>query len=141
MRAARKNTLIGFSRHIESQARFAVEPPMVMATMQRGEFFTAATSHRYQELAATSPLIAIFGEDLPDDLGERVRGVALEPSDPLCRDWTVLMLGPYTAAALVAREQRRGDDVPDAARLFDVAITHDRSLVTMCVRSLLDRML
>lgn len=142
VRTARKSALMAFSHHLESQALHAADPPMVMTALQRACYFTRDTRHRYRKLAARLPLVAVFGEEVPDELGPGVRGVALDPSDPLCLEWTVLMLGPHAAGALVAREHddHRVTGTPDGERRFDVAITHDRALVTRCARSLLERM-
>jgi DICT domain-containing protein len=114
--------------------------PMVLATVQRHQNFTAATRRRYLDMATTSPLVAIFGDDVPADLGPGIRGIHLDPSDPLRAEWTVLALGAQTAAALIAREC---DDQPacrEGDRLFDFTITYDRSVVTAAARNLLARM-
>lgn len=137
---ARKGTLMSFTRHIESQARNAADPPMLLTALQRAEYFTPATRNRYHDLATRLPLVAIFGQSLPEDLGLGLRGVPLDPADPLCLEWTVLTLGPHSAAALTAREADQTGVVRDGDRRFDVAITHNRDLVTQCARSLLDRM-
>ncbi|MCF6387041.1 EAL domain-containing protein [Mycobacterium sp. MBM] len=139
VRTARKATLIPFSRQIEAQARLATDPPMVMASVQLADHFTRPTSVRYSKLAQTSALVAVFGRGLPTDLGSGVRGVDLDPRDPLCGQWIVLILGPHHCAALVAREQDSSESVPDSERRFDFAITYDRVLVTVIARSLLDR--
>lgn len=138
-RTARKATLIPFSRHIEAQARHATDPPMVLTAVQRAEHFTGSTRARYREIAATSPLVAIFGAGLPADLGAGIRGVDLDPADPLCALWIVLILGPHHAAALIAREQDAVGSVPEGERRFDLIITYDRVLVTVVARNLLDR--
>ena len=142
VRTARKQTLIALSRHIESHAERATDPPMMFTALQRDEYFTGATRERYRQLARRSPLVSIFGERLPDDLGSGVRGVELQPSDPLCAEWTVISLGPQNATALIARERdahhdnaRREED-----RRFDFVITYNRPLVTAAVRGLLERM-
>ena len=142
IRTARKDTLVAFSRHIETQAWHAADPPMLMAALQRGRHLTPATHACYEDLATRLPLVAVFGADLPEDPGSGLRYVPLAPSDPLCREWAVVMLGPHTAAALLAREQDSPDAeaVPDHERRFDLVMTHDRALVTSCARSLLDRM-
>lgn len=142
VRTARKETLIALSRHIESQAEHAVDPPMVFTALQREQFLTPLTSRRYRSLATTCPLVAVFGETLPANLGGGVRGVGIDRSDPLCAEWIVVALGPQNATALIAREHddnhdRRRDD---ADRRFDFVITYDRDLVTTAVRGLLDRM-
>ena len=61
-------------------------------------------------------------------------------SDPLCAEWTVVVLGPHTAAALLGRERTDNDSAADDDRRFDFVVTYDRSLVTMAARNLLDCM-
>jgi hypothetical protein len=139
VRTARKATLIPFSRHMEAQARHAPDPPMVLTSLQRVEHFTESTRARYREIAATSPLVAIFGRGLASNLGPGIRGVDLDPADPLCAQWIVLILGPHHAAALIAREQDAVGPVSEGERRFDLVITYDRVLVTVVARNLLDR--
>ncbi|MCV7226584.1 sensor domain-containing phosphodiesterase [Mycolicibacterium komossense] len=142
LRTGRKKTLTAFSRHIEDQASYTADPPMVLATLQQAENFTAATRRRYLDLAQTSPLVAMFGEHLPPCLEPKIRGVHLSQTDPLRAEWTVLALGAQLSVALIAREradvenERRADD----DRRFDFTITYDRSLVTAVARNLLGRM-
>lgn len=141
MRTARKQTLIAFSRHIEGQACHAADPPMLLTALQQADYFTSATRRRYQNLADALPLVAVFGQNLPAELGKGVRGVHLPPEDPLCTEWTVLTLGPHTAAALLAREHSYAGGRPrEEDRRFDFVITYDRSLVTAAARNLLGRM-
>ncbi|CAN5671963.1 hypothetical protein BH09ACT8_BH09ACT8_39710 [soil metagenome] len=139
VRTARKATLVPFSRHMEAQARHATDPPMVLTTVQRVENFSEHTRARYRRIATSSPLVAIFGVGLPGALGPGIRGVDLDPADPLCALWIVLILGPHHAAVLIAREQDVVGSVPESERRFDLAITYDRILVTVVARSLLDR--
>jgi EAL domain-containing protein (putative c-di-GMP-specific phosphodiesterase class I) len=135
---ARKPTLLALSRNIETQAVQTGDAPLVLAAIQHTRHYTAATRARYLALAESSPVVAVFGEHLPADLGPGIRGVGLAPDDPLCAEWIVLALGPLTTTALIGRETEPGSTAPD--RRFDFAITHDRSLVTAIARSLLDRM-
>jgi DICT domain-containing protein len=139
VRTARKATLKSFSRHMEAQARHAVDPPIVLTSLQRAANFTASTQKRYRELAASSPFVTIFGLGLPSDLAPGIRRVDLDPADPLCAQWIVLALGPHHAAALIARECDVSGSVPEDERRFDFTITYDRVLVTAVARSLLDR--
>lgn len=103
--------------------------------------YTGVTARRYRQLAGSCPLVAVFGRQMPVDLGHGVRGVHLAPEDPLCQEWTVLALGAHTSVALIARERLvDGEDVnSDADRRFDFVMTHDRSLVTRAARNLLVR--
>lgn len=141
LRTARKEILTALSRHIEDQATHTADPPIVLSTLQDARYLTTGTSRRYLRLAQSSPLVAIFGQELPPDLGSGIRGVALSSTDPLCSEWTVVALGAQTAVALIAREcsDRRGG--PDRDRRFEFTITYNRSLVTAVTRTLLDRML
>ncbi len=142
VRTARKATLMAFSRHIETQAAHSADPSMVLSAMQSAQHVTKSTRQRYCELARTSPLVAIFGEDVPVDLGPGVRGGPLHPADPLCSEWIVLALGSHNAAALIARERDGSDDaLPEGDRRFDFVITYERALVTAAARNLLDRLL
>lgn len=142
-RTARKKTLTAFSRHIEDQASHTADPPMVLATLQHAQHFAAATRRRYLDLAQSSPLVAIFGQHLPSDLGPGIRGVHLGPDDPLRTEWAVLALGAQIAVALIAREchDHRNQQQPDNDRRFDFTITYNRSLVTAAANNLLDRIL
>jgi EAL domain-containing protein (putative c-di-GMP-specific phosphodiesterase class I) len=138
LRVARKHVVEAFSHHIEDQARHSVDHPIVLAALQRAEDFSGASRQMYRELAAISPLVAVFGCDMPDDLGDGIRGVALQPGDPLCEEWAVVTLGADTCRALVAREladpvDRYGD------RRFEFLITSDRAIVTKAARNLLAR--
>jgi hypothetical protein len=141
-RRATKATLTAFSRQIEIQAQCASDPPMLLTALQHARYFTGRTQRDYCEFATRSPLVAVFGQQLPADLGPGVRGVALNAGDTLRAEWVVLMLGPHTATALIAREYRDQDKLPsrDQDRRFDFIITYDRSLVTAAARNLLDRM-
>jgi EAL domain-containing protein (putative c-di-GMP-specific phosphodiesterase class I) len=143
VRPVRKDSLLVLSRYVESQASHATDQPMVLAAVQRAQHFTGHTRRRYLDLAATSPLVAVFGQGLPTDLGSGIRGIPLDPSDAFCAEWIVLTLGPNTAAALTAREHEDAfnRNCPDGDRRFDLAITNDRLLVTMAASNMLHRML
>ncbi|MET0698034.1 MAG: EAL domain-containing protein [Mycobacterium sp.] len=140
-RIARKQTLTAFSQHIEAQAGDTHDHPMVLTALQQDQYFTPAIRDRYEELAQSSPLVAVFGQHLPTDLGNQVRGVRLSPTDPLSTEWTVLALGPQISVALIGREcdsqvnRNRADD----DRRFDFTITYNRALVTAVAHNLLNR--
>jgi DICT domain-containing protein len=66
-----------------------------------------------------------------------VRGADLGDDDPLRGEWSVAVLGPHFAAALVAVDL--GDDGPEHDRRFDFALTYDRELVTEAAAALMRR--
>jgi EAL domain-containing protein (putative c-di-GMP-specific phosphodiesterase class I) len=138
LRVARKDVVATFSRHIEEQARHAVDRPMVLAALQRARDFSTDSRQLYQDLAATSPLVVVLGRDVPADLGGGVRGVELQPGDPLCEEWVVVTLGADTCRALVARVLA-GPARHDGDHRFEFLITSDRALVTRAARSLMNR--
>jgi EAL domain-containing protein (putative c-di-GMP-specific phosphodiesterase class I) len=142
-RTERKDTVLALSRYLEQQALEATDPPMVLTALQRAEFFTTATRDQYQRLAGPCPLVAVFGHDLAADLGSGVRGFSFDVDDPLSSEWIVLTVGAATVAALIAREHADNARYAgrDGDRLFEVAITNDRTLVTEVARNLLKRML
>jgi EAL domain-containing protein (putative c-di-GMP-specific phosphodiesterase class I) len=138
LRVARRHVVAGFVRQIVEQARHSSDHPIVVAAVQRAQEFPHAERELFGELAATSPLVVVLGQDMPADVGAGVRGVELHPDDPLCQEWVVVMLGADTCRALVARElgslARHDSD-----RRFEFLITSDRGLVTRAARSLLSR--
>lgn len=142
-RTARKEILTALSRNIEDQATHTADPPMVLSALHQAAHFSVGTRRRYRDLAQSCPLVAIFGPELPPDLGFGIRGVAITWTDPLCSEWTVVALGSQMAVALIAREceDSRSQLGPDKDRRFEFTITYNRALVTAVARSLLDRML
>jgi EAL domain-containing protein (putative c-di-GMP-specific phosphodiesterase class I) len=142
VRTARKATLTAFSRQIETTVKHGTETPLVFTALQDVQNYEGVTARRYRQLAGTCPLVAVFGREMPVDLGHGVRGVTLAPEDPLCREWTVVALGAHTSVALIARERLVDGEyaTSDGDRRFDFVMTHDRSLVTRAARNLLDRM-
>ncbi|BBY26170.1 sensor domain-containing phosphodiesterase [Mycolicibacterium sediminis] len=140
-RVVRKDTLLAFTRQIERLAGAADSPPMILTTLQHVRYFSGATEATYRRLAETSPLVAVFGQLVPEDIHPRIRGVDLVAGDPLCREWALVILGPDCSAALIAREWDEPDSSEDDGdRRFDMAMTFDRSRVTLAARMLLDHM-
>ena len=132
-----KRLLLPMSHHLEDQARAGGEPAVVLGCFQHERFYTPATRRRYDTLAGATALAGALGVGLDLGSDSAVRSANLSPFDPLCDEWNVIVVGPFFAAALVARDL--GDDGPDSERRFDFAITHDRSLVLAAARAALQR--
>jgi EAL domain-containing protein (putative c-di-GMP-specific phosphodiesterase class I) len=141
-RKERKDTVLALARYLEQQALESADPPMVLTVLPRTCTFSAPSRERALALADASPLVAVFGSAVTDDMGHGVRGVTLDVDDPLTREWIVVILGATTAAALAAREHVADDDVHPCGRdrFFDVAVTSDRTLVSRVARMLLRRL-
>ena len=127
--------LLSLSRCLEAKAFDAAEPPMLLATLQEGRFFTRRTAQRYANIAATAAMVAVLATDLPSNIVPGVRGIALGSDDPLVEEWNVLVVGPHFAGALVARDL--GDSGPDMDRRFTYTLSYDRALVLEAARALL----
>ena len=134
--------MIELSDHIERLALTAESPPIVLTTLQKAENFTPAMRRKYATIAKRCPLVAVFGERVPIELEPGVRGVHLERGDALSREWIILVIGPETAAALIARERRCPESAAGQSNEghFDTVITFDRERVTAAARILLDRL-
>ena len=136
-RVARKSQLLGMSHHLERQAVQLPAPPLLLAAFEHADFFTIPTRERYSQYAQRCTLVAAFGVGLDAEPAPGVRGAPLDPADPLAAEWTVVVLSPHFAAALIARDM--GDGGPDQDRLFEFALTHDRRRVTAAARCLIER--
>ncbi len=139
LRTVGKPELLAISRQLEDQALRAADTTMVLVALQHARHFTPSTRKRYLALAEISPLVAVFGQDIAAVLSSGLRGIPLAASDPLCAEWNVLILGPHTSSALIARERRDARDQSEWNRQFDCVVTHDRAIITAAARALLDR--
>ena len=142
-RTVRTPTLAALYEHIGGIAASAQDAPIVLATVGADESLDPQTWQMYSAIAETSPLVAVFAQHPPAGLGPRVRSVRIDRRDPLLRDSTILVLGPETACALVARERtcRAGQSLDAEKRRFDMVITYNHDRVTAAARPLLDRLI
>jgi len=127
VRQSRKPLLAAMSRHLERQALTGDPATVVIGTFQRAEYFTPATSRRFAALATTASMVAVFGTGMPEVPVTGVRGHGLADEDELIQEWTIAVVGPHFAAALVARDL--GDSSAEAERRFAYVVTYDRDTV------------
>jgi len=137
VRRADKRLLLALSLQLEAQAASLGESAVIASAFQDAERFTPATRRRYSRLGAHAAFVAALGVGMEAEPAPRVRGAALDPADPLLGEWSVAVLGPHFAAALVAVDL--GDAGPELERRFDFALTYDRDLVVAAVASLVRR--
>ncbi|HRA50074.1 EAL domain-containing protein [Actinotalea sp.] len=136
---APKHLLLPVTRTLELTAMQSRVPPILLSCFQRHAQLTPRTVAAYAELGARLPFVAAFGTDMPAVPAPGVRGVHLDPTDPLVHEWTVVVLGAHESVALVARDL--GDlDVPDAERRFEFTVTHDPVNVAAVAHTLIGRM-
>ena len=140
LRRGSKQLLVDLSSHLEEQAVSWHDNPVIISTFEPDEPLVEDFLDRYAELARQGSFVAVIGADLPPRLrereGQRIEGgiqiASLEDGHRLAEEWSVIVVGPHYAGALVAR---RVDD--DA---YDFAVTHDRRLAVEAGRSLLRRL-
>jgi diguanylate cyclase (GGDEF)-like protein/PAS domain S-box-containing protein len=138
VRRARKPLLAAMSRHLERQAFAGDEATVVLGAFQHHRFLTPATAQRYSGMAANAFLVAGFGEDVPTTPVGGVRGQHLAADDPLRDEWTVVVVSPHFAGALIAHDV--GDAAAEDERRFDYVVTFDRDTVLDAASSLLRRL-
>ena len=128
-----KRTLTALSWAIEDEFCAKAATPYLFGAFQDQSFFDASR-RRWQELARVARaavVLADFGQ--PDPASSPVE-VALGPSSPMHREWTVVCDARELAAALSAWELPGQDDVPDADRLFECVWTVDPAAVRTAAR-------
>lgn len=137
VRRATPDALAAISRDLEELARSTHIDPVVLAVFQHADNFTRSIAWRYRELAEVAALVGVLGVGMEAEPTGGVRGVALDPRDPLAGEWAVVVVSPHVNAALLAREVVEG--APDTGRRFDYVITHDPGLVVDAAEVLLRR--
>ncbi|MGA9859416.1 MAG: diguanylate cyclase [Solirubrobacteraceae bacterium] len=135
--AATKALLLPMSHHLENRALRIGEGAVILSAFQAAKHFTPATVRRYETLVRGSSLVAALGAGLGPEPVAGVRGAHIDPDDPLAGEWSVVVIGPHFAGALVAQDL--GDAGPDPARRFVFATAYDRGLVIAAARTLLSR--
>jgi EAL domain-containing protein (putative c-di-GMP-specific phosphodiesterase class I) len=138
VRRGTKELLLAMATSIELQAAGEGEGLVLLSSFQEARFFGPETRARYRRLAECSALVGALGVGLEGAPEPGVRGASLLRSEPLRGEWNVCAIGPYFAAAFVARDL--GDTGPDDTRRFDFVMTHDRERVISATRALMVRL-
>ncbi len=135
--AATKELLLPMSHLLENRALRIGEGSVILSAFQSAEHFTPATARRYETLARSASLCAALGVGLGEEPIPGVRGASLAEGDPLAGEWSVLVIGPHFAGALVAQDL--GDQGLDRQRRFSFTTSYDRGLVIAAARTLVER--
>lgn len=133
-RTTTKQLLMPMSRHIEARA-VAGESCVLLSAFQHARHFTPATTRRYERIAPQLSLVGALGVGMAQNPARGVRGGLIRPENPLASEWTVTVVGPHDAVALIARDTGIGDS--DSSRIFEYVITHHRPTVVAAARSLI----
>jgi EAL domain-containing protein (putative c-di-GMP-specific phosphodiesterase class I) len=132
-----KEELLDASVGLELEAASHGESGIVFGCFQRRDRFTRPVAQRYEALAQVCSFVGAFGAGMPAEPAPGVRGASFAANDRLEGEWSVVVLAPHAAFALVGRDL--GDAGPDLDRRFAHAVTDDRALVAQIARSLMAR--
>ena len=135
VRTASKALLVAMSKHLERQAAVIGESCLVLATFQTAAAFTPA-QRRYSALARGHAYVAVFGSGLADQPAPGVRGIELDPDEPLSLEWNLVIVGPHFAAVLSAR---LNDPAMGTAARWDYVLSYDRDLTVRAATTLMNR--
>ena len=131
----RKSTLLGVSWAIEDEFCAKAAEPVLFGAFQRAEFYDAARP-RWRELARvarSAVVLADFGEEL--EPAAAPAELALAPTSPMLREWTVVCDSAELPAALTAWELPGQDGVPDRDRVFESVWTVEPMAVRTAART------
>ena len=134
---ATKSLLLPMSHAPRAPGARIGEGAVILSAFQDVRHFTPKTIRRYETLARGASLVGALGVGLGHEPVPGVRGAQIDADDPLAGEWSVVVLGPHFAGALVAKDL--GDAGPDRERRFDFAMVYDRGLVIAAAHSLLRR--
>lgn len=132
VRRAGKSQLLSVAVHLEEQAVAWSDGPVVLSTFQDGEDVDVSTTARYSRLADQGSFVAALRPGGALSVGAGVRSAMLPAGHRLGDEWSVVVVGPHYAGALVARQV-----AADPAEGYDYVVTHRRDLVVEAGRSLL----
>ena len=132
VRRAGKAQLLSVAAHLEEQAVAWSEGPVVLSTFQHGEELDVSTTDRYARLAGRGSFVAAMRSGQELDVVDGIRTSVLPDGHRLGEEWSVVVVGPHYAGALVARQV-----ASDPAEGYDYVVTHARDLVIEAGRSLL----
>ncbi|MCU0258163.1 MAG: EAL domain-containing protein [Solirubrobacteraceae bacterium] len=136
-RPATQPLLLAMTEHLEDQAGGLGRTAVLVAAFDRDRRFTDALRGRYARLGADLAFCAVMGRDVPADVAPGVHGAAPGSGDPVHGEWTIAVVGPHYAAALVAHE--RSMPGPDGEPVYDYVLTYDRGVATAVAASLTAR--
>jgi EAL domain-containing protein (putative c-di-GMP-specific phosphodiesterase class I) len=131
---ATRRRLLALSRGLEDRGVHAAEPTVLLTTFQHARHFDLATRRRYTGIAANGILTAVIAEGIEPEPAPGIVGVALDPDEPLNREWTVIVVASQFVGGLFARQHGH------ASGSFDVVTTSDWDVVLAAADVLLRRL-
>jgi EAL domain-containing protein (putative c-di-GMP-specific phosphodiesterase class I) len=137
-RAASGALLLAMTQHLEDKAKSLGRTAVLVAAFDdRERRFTPHLRHRYAQLSRELAYCATVGQGMPGEPAPGVHGGSLAAGDAVGGEWTLAVVSPHFAAALVAHERR--EPGPDGEQLFDYVLTYERECATAVAAALTAR--
>ncbi|MEN0014384.1 MAG: EAL domain-containing protein [Solirubrobacteraceae bacterium] len=135
VQTADKALLLALSRQLELHAFSLGHECVVLGNLQHERHLSRRTADRYADLADRTAFCGLIGAGLSDEPVPGVRGGSYAAGDPLAQEWSVIVISPHFAAAMLAYDL--GDTGADLDRRFSSCLTYDRALVAKAARALM----
>lgn len=144
-----KSSLTALSHAMEDQVLAAGGQPLVIASFQRERFYRQE-AHRYLRIAALTPQVYVLAAPETSFMNgsDHYETVAFEPSDQLCQEWHLVVIGQQYTACLICRERQTtasaidmGEMAVDQTRRFEGIWTFDRQVSYQAADILLERII
>jgi hypothetical protein len=116
-------------RELERQAVRREDCLVLVALGGVADAFPPGTVERYEQLSEPSALTIVYAEGAQPVTGPRFQVTSAGVSNPIRREWDVIVLSSDYAAAVVARAVDRGH--------FEVIATDDRDTVVSAAKAFL----
>jgi EAL domain-containing protein (putative c-di-GMP-specific phosphodiesterase class I) len=137
-RAGALNLLLELSDLLERRAHRARSAAVVLSTFQNAHNVTPAMVQKYDALAQSAALVALFAQDLEAPAHPISFATStIEPADDLAREWNVIVIAPHFSAVLSARQE---DAMGNGSGSFEFIFSRDRRLAVDAARTLVARL-
>ncbi len=120
--------LLAMTQHLEDQAANLGGTALLVAAFDEDRHFCPQARERYAQLGRDLAFCGVVGRGLTGEPAPGVHGAEVLTGDPVGHEWTIAVVGPHFAAALVAHERRATG--PGGEHVYDYVLTYDRERAT-----------
>ncbi|MEA2348277.1 MAG: hypothetical protein QOG62_2064 [Thermoleophilaceae bacterium] len=137
LRTATFELMTAIGTTFERHASRLGESGILLACIPHATWMTDGNLIHWAELSSRLAFAGIMGPDMKREPAPGVRGAAIERSDPVARELSMVALGPHFAAATAGRDLTGSG--PLAERRFEFGVTYERSVAIAAARCLIAR--
>ena len=137
LRIATFELMTAIATTFERHASRLGESGILLLCVPHPEWITTANITHWAELSSRLAFAGIMGPGMKREPAPGVRGAAVDRSDPVARELSMVALGPHFAAATSARDLTGTG--PLGERRFEFGVTYERSVAIAAARCLIAR--